>query len=64
MTAAESDNQKLAEKVDSRPPCSHHKSFDDRLLKVQQGIANIDGRMEGVGKGLDIIQQHLMSKGS
>jgi hypothetical protein len=63
MDHTERVNQELAEKLAARPSCSHHDTFDIRLRKVEGIVEKTDGRMEGVGKSLDIIQQHLMNQG-
>lgn len=60
--------------IKHRPDCQYHQAFESRLDKitvgmakiegnVSSGIAKLEGRMEGVGSSLDIIQQHLLNGG-
>lgn len=64
----------LENDVKHRPDCQYHQGFEGRLDKinvgmakiegnVKSGIAKLEGRMEGVGSSLDLIQQHLLSGG-
>ena len=51
-------------KVESKSGCDHHGDFDKRLRDVQSNVSTIDGRMEGIGRALNLIQEHLLSKGN
>jgi len=50
-------------KVESRSGCAQHSDFDKRIRLVQESVSAINGRMEGVGHSLNIIQEYLMTKG-
>jgi hypothetical protein len=63
----EDDVITLKSDVKHRPDCQYHQGFETRLDKLHGGIKHIEGvvegRMEGIGKSLDIIQQHLLRGG-
>jgi len=50
----------IKQAVEQRGPCQLHGQFDKRLRLIEGGVEKIDGRMQGVGNSLDLIQQHLM----
>ena len=69
VTRAKVSNGKFREletrmsKVESRSGCAQHGDFDKRIRQVQESVSEIKGRMEGIGRSLNIIQEYLMTKG-
>lgn len=53
--------------VKHRPDCQHHQGFEDRLDamngKLNRIEGMVEGRLEGIGNSLDLIQQHLLNGG-
>ena len=45
------------------PKCTIHDGFESRLDTIDKGVSKIEGRMEGFGNALDLIQQHLLNGG-
>jgi len=58
----------IGREVGRHAECKHHQGFEDRLDKMNGSINKlegvVEGRMEGIGSALDMIQQHLISGGS
>lgn len=58
----------IGKEVGRHAECKHHQGFEDRLDKMNGSINKlegvVEGRMEGIGSALDMIQQHLISGGS
>lgn len=60
--------EEIAVEVARHADCKHHHVLEQRLdnmngsLKKVEGV--IEGRMEGIGSALDMIQQHLISGGN
>lgn len=58
----------IATEVARHADCKHHHVLENRLdnmngsIKKVEGV--IEGRMEGIGSALDMIQQHLISGGN
>ena len=57
----------ISKEVARHADCKYHQGFEDRLDKMNGSINKIEGvvegRMEGIGSALDMIQQHLISGG-
>ena len=58
----------IATEVARHADCKHHHVLEQRLdhmngsIKKVEGV--IEGRMEGIGSALDMIQQHLLNGGN
>ena len=59
--------EKVSAEVARHSDCKYHQGFEDRLDRMNGSINKIEGvvegRMEGIGNALDMIQQHLISGG-
>lgn len=57
----------INKEVGRHSECKHHQGFEDRLDAMNGSINKlegvVEGRMEGIGSALDMIQQHLLSGG-
>ena len=57
----------ISAEVGRHADCKYHQGFEDRLDKMNGSINKIEGviegRMEGIGSALDLIQQHLLNGG-
>jgi len=40
------------------PSCPHHPGFVGRLDKIDRGVSKIDGRLEGIGRMVDLLTQN------
>lgn len=60
----EKDLLKIQTELQHLPQCSHHHELDKRMAAVQGSVKKIEGRIEGFGHGLDIIQEHLLNRGT
>lgn len=61
------DRANMERKMAARHDCQYHQGFEKRLDQMNGSINKIEGliegRMEGIGSSLDLIQQHLLSGG-
>lgn len=63
INKVENSVKKIEVEVQHRPDCQYHGEFERRLDKLHGGINKVEGRLEGIGTSLDLIQQHLLSGG-
>ncbi len=51
-------------KLETRSPeCKYHQGFEDRLDRMNGGISKIDGRLEGINRAVDLINEFLINQG-
>ena len=51
------------EKKTDNPRCPHHPSFEARLDKMNGSLNKVDGRLEGIGRAVDLMNQFLINGG-
>jgi hypothetical protein len=51
-------------KLETRSPeCQYHPQFEHRLDKMNAGLSKIDGRLDGINRAVDLINEFLINQG-
>ena len=53
----------LESKIERRKECPHHPAFELRLDSIDRGVSKVDGRLEGIGRMVDLLTQNELSGG-
>jgi hypothetical protein len=54
---------KIESDIQHPPACPHHPDFKLRLEAIDRGLSKIDGRLEGIGRMVDLLTQNELSGG-
>ena len=55
--------ERVETKLADLPTCANHGNMDQGISEVKGAVKRIEGRMEGIGNALDLIQTHLLNRG-
>lgn len=53
----------MESKLERRKECPHHPSFEARLDAMNGSLNKVDGRLEGIGRAVDLMNQFLINGG-
>lgn len=49
--------------VKNPPACPHHNGFESRIDAVHGDVREIKGTMKGLGRAVDLMNEHLLNRG-
>ncbi|MGE4334543.1 MAG: DUF2730 family protein [Pigmentiphaga sp.] len=63
FSGLETRMQRVETRLANLPTCASHSKMDQDIDEVKGAVKRIEGRMEGIGNALDLIQTHLLNRG-
>lgn len=45
------------------PSCQYHVGFEDRLDTINSGVSKVEGRLEGINRAVDLMNDFLINQG-
>lgn len=57
------DRLTTAENSIKNPSCKYHVGFEERLDTINSGVSKIEGRLEGINRAVDLVNEFLINQG-